>query len=372
MTILRFLIVLTLFIGSGTVYAIGNHWHPFDAILEYRQEHQYRERRVDTDLAIEIAEEVFLNGIKHSINIRGEDKSNPVVLFLHGGPGFTMLPFAYQATRSWEKEFTVVHWDQRGAGKTQCHNPDYDFTKASFSDYLEDAKALVSYLRQRLGIDKLIIVGHSWGSVLGVHLAKEIPESISAYVGTGQVIYGWEAAGSSYRFALRQAYSANDKEAIDKLSSLSPYPRESNYIDEYLLVLNYVLRFGGSVYNESGYSHFFQNAFFQSPDYSLEDWGCWLKINSYVNKKLLNEIFDRDSTVGNINKLGYRFEMPFFLILGAQDEHVSSRLSGNYFLKVKAPLKEMYYIDQAAHFVPLEQPTRFYQLLRERVKPSVK
>jgi len=142
--------------------------------------------QIEGDNAIASLESVQIGGIEQWLSIRSEDKSNPILLYLHGGPGMGYIPLASDFSSLIEKRFVVVHWDQRGGGKT-CGS-DTPNSTLNIEQYLTDTFELVNYLRKRFNQQKIYLVGHSWGSVLGVKMAQGYPELFHAYVGLGQVV----------------------------------------------------------------------------------------------------------------------------------------------------------------------------------------
>ena len=146
-----------------------------------------RDYAIATPNGIDDARYVEVGGIQQWITIRGEDRNNPVLLFLHGGPGAATNPWGYAGFRLWLKHFTVVQWDQRGAGRTFGKNRDAPTQDITIARMTQDGVELADLLRKQLRKDKIILVGHSWGSTLGVHMVKARPDLFYAFVGTGQV-----------------------------------------------------------------------------------------------------------------------------------------------------------------------------------------
>jgi len=135
---------------------------------------------------IDVLEKVKIGGIDQWVSIRGRDRSNPVLLFIHGGPGGVAMPLSHGFQDTWEEFFTVVQWDQRGAGKTYSANdPEKVGPTMSADRMIQDAEELVTHLRTRFHKDKIVVVGHSWGTIVGINLAKRHPEWLNAYVGMG-------------------------------------------------------------------------------------------------------------------------------------------------------------------------------------------
>lgn len=133
----------------------------------------------------------LINGIKQYIQIHGEKRDNPVLLFIHGGLGGALSGLSHVMQVEWEKHFTVVNFEQRNAGKTYVANKDKAFEigkSGSVEDYLKDIDEIVEYLHSKLAFEKLYIMGFSWGSVIDAEYAKKYPGKVKAYIGVGQLI----------------------------------------------------------------------------------------------------------------------------------------------------------------------------------------
>lgn len=317
-------------------------------------------------------EYVFLNGISHAINVRDGYKGHPVVLYLHGGPGWPISPLSYRYFKEWEDSFTLIHWDQRGAGKTLCENKNYDPSTATFDDFYQDTVAMVKHLRGKYKKDKIIILGHSWGSLLGIHLVKNHPEWVSAYIGTGQIAYNWEQEKSGYKFVLREAYARDDIEGIKELEALKPYPDTGDYISKLFVQRKYIAKYGGSLSDSTSFLSYYYTAYFESPDYTQEDWACFFDaVNGNYHNALMVRQYAKDSEFGNLPALGYDFEVPMLFFLGEHDEHISARLGAEYFANIKAPYKKLVLFSNSAHAPPLEEPKAFLKALVDYVLPEV-
>ena len=158
-----------------------------DAVMTALRNRNARDYAITAPNGIDQGRYVEIGGIEQWITIRGEDRRNPVLLFLHGGPGDATNPWGYAGFRSWLKVFTVVQWDQRGAGRTMGRNGAPLAAAITIPRMTQDGIELAELLRKTLQKDKIIIVGHSWGSILGVFMAKARPDLFYAFVGTGQV-----------------------------------------------------------------------------------------------------------------------------------------------------------------------------------------
>ena len=158
-----------------------------------------------------------IGGIEQWVTIRGEDRANPVVLVLHGGPGDATNPWGYAGFRIWLNTYTVVQWDQRGAGKTLGRNGRASVDTVTIDRLVQDGVELADTLRTSLRKDKIILLGHSWGSVLGVLMAKRKPDLFQAFVGTGQVGKPAGAYDVAFDALVAKARALSDGRALREL-----------------------------------------------------------------------------------------------------------------------------------------------------------
>ena len=152
-------------------------------------------------LRIKIFEPISINGTKQWVLIRGNDESKPVLLYLHGGPGQSLIPFAYKATNKLVNDFIVVYWDQRGTGLSYDESiPDETMT---IDQFIEDTRSVTEYLKRKFNKDKIYLLGHSWGTVLGTLVIQKYPDDYYAYIGVGQVVNSEEQEESGTEWLKR-------------------------------------------------------------------------------------------------------------------------------------------------------------------------
>src|SRR5271154_867038 len=181
-------------------------------------------RKIVTPNGIARLEKVRIGGIEQWVSIRGADKCNPVLLLIHGGPGYVAMPMSWWFTHGWEEYFTVVQWDQRGAGKTFLLNdPATIGATMTLPRMVADTEEMTTWIRKELGKQKIFVIGHSWGSYLGLELAKRHPESLYAYIGVGQLADGPESERRGWAFAIDAARQARNSGAVQQLESIAPY-----------------------------------------------------------------------------------------------------------------------------------------------------
>jgi len=311
-------------------------------------------RRIVSPNGIEAMVKVHINGIDQWLSIRGKDRRNPILLVLHGGPASPSMPDDYTYQTPWEDYFTVVQWDQRGTGKTYAANTEQQMAPGmSIEGMTDDAAQVVQYLRAHYGKQKIFLLGHSWGTVLGTRLAQAHPEWFYAYIGVGQVVNVRRNEEVGYNFALQQAKAAGNTQAIKELEAIAPYPGTAPLTLQRLGVRSkWEMYYGGLTYGRQNYAYV-SNAEELSPDYSQQeldaiDKGSAFTINR-VMAPLLSVSFD-DVT---------QFRCPVILFVGAHDETTSHELAEHWFDALQAPSKRMVIFADSAHMVMQEQPGRF-------------
>ena len=308
---------------------------------------------------------VDIGGIKQWVQIRGEDRNNPVLLFVHGGPGGSTLPIS-SGWQPWETYFTVVQWDQRGTGRTYGATGDATASTMTFERMTQDGIELSEYLRAHLHKDKIILVGHSWGSFLGIHIVKQRPDLFHAYVGTGQVI-GRATFEKAFEITIAHlqtlAQSADNTEALAELAPIAAQPtlNEKNRLvaDKWgkALALPPVDRFelAGPVPPPF------------MPDFSLLDWYNWRKGMAFSAKYLRGR--DSPMVQRDLASSGFEFPIPVVFIEGDEDDITPSEPAEHYFNHIIAPHKDFVLLHGGDHFVPFDRPDQFLAELLARVRP---
>ena len=215
---------------------------------------------------------VQINGIPQYLSIRGRDLRNPILLFIHGGPASPEMPADYTYQSPWEDYFTVVQWDQRGTGKTYvASDPAKIADTLTVRQMTSDTFEVVQYLRTRFRKQKIFVMGHSWGTVLGAAVAHEHPEWLYAYIGVGQVANMQRSEALGFDFALKNAQADHNEEAVKDLESLAPYPGTAPItLKRVGLERKWLEYYGGLTWNRRDYKYE-ADAWKLSPDYSLAD-----------------------------------------------------------------------------------------------------
>ena len=305
-----------------------------------------------------------IGGIDQWLSIRGHDRRNPILLFIHGGPASVVMPVSYTFQTPWEDYFTVVQWDQRGAGKTYAANSEEQMAPGmNVEDMTRDAEQVVQYLRKHYGKEKIFLLGHSWGTVLGTRLARQHPEWFHAYIGVGQVVNMRRNEAIGFDFALREARADHNEQAVSELEALQPYPG-----DEPLTLARMATRskwetwYGGVAYGRHDFS-WYADAWGLSPDYDQRDIDAIGKGSLFTLTHLLQPLIDLD--LDDVTE----FRCPVILFVGQHDYTTSHELAEQWFEHVRAPSKRMVLFADSAHMPMQEQPGRFLVHLVTDVLP---
>ena len=190
-------------------------------------------------------ERVRIGGADQWVLERSENLSNPILLYLHGGPGTSQLALNRRNMRELERYFTVVNWDQRGAGKSYAAIRDAG--AMNIEQFVEDTRQLSQYLLQKFAKERLVLVGHSWGSAIGALTVARSPELYSCYVGIGQVANMAEGEALSYEWVLKEARRRHHRRAVRSLEQIGPPPYSGDWRRKTMTERAYVARFGGEV-----------------------------------------------------------------------------------------------------------------------------
>jgi pimeloyl-ACP methyl ester carboxylesterase len=322
-------------------------------------------RRAVNPGGIERLEAVRIGGIEQWVSIRGRDARNPILLLIHGGPGYVSMPMSWWFTRGWEDYFTVVQWDQRGSGKTYLLNDPAQVAPTLTLERMQaDTEELVSWLRDQFGKKKIFVIGHSWGSYLGLELAQHHPEWLYAYIGVGQLTNGPESERRGWKFAMDRARRAGNAQAVSQLESIAPYfaPGSHPSFQSILTQRKWLDLYGGVMAFRTGNSAESDLAEL-SPDYSDEEIRRIWKGNEFTESHLLREVLGLD--LSGVREL----RCPILIFDGRQDVNVNSEVAAEWFRTVKAPSKRFVWFEQSAHLPMTEEPGKFLVSLVRYARP---
>lgn len=312
---------------------------------------------------------VTLNGIRQFLQIRGEDQTNPVIVVLHGGPGspITFLSSYYQ--RALEQDYTIVNFDQRGSGRTYYENREAG-AALSAQAILADTDAIIDYARERFGQEKVIVLGHSWGTVLGSTYVKEHPEKVEAYIGVGQCVNNMEGDAFAAEEGIRRARNSGDEETAQEISALLRRHINTQDTPEKFLLTMDIRHAGAAYFHYAGEMSMLQTIWLglTSPDMSLTDMRWFLTLGSSMESFLrLQQPLLADCIGFDANRLGV-YEVPVYYISGEQDWITPAVLVEEYYQTVEAPEKQMRLIPDAGHTPFLDAPEAFSDAVLELMK----
>lgn len=300
--------------------------------------------------SIAALEDVMIGGVRQTILLRGENTANPILFFLHGGPGSAQIGFAPKFQRELEKEFIVVNWDQRGSGLS--FSSDINKEELTVENILNDTIELIAYLLRRFKQQKLFLVGHSWGSVLGVLAAHKKPEYIHSYIGIGQVVDVHDGEKLSYEFVMEKARDLKKSKAIKDLEGIEFNPADMKFLD---VKGKWLSTFGGSIVGVGLYNLIYSNMLFGT-EYTLKDWITYMK----AGKLSLETIWPQLTNI-DFRKSIPRLEVPVYIFAGTHDYQVPSELSKQYYDLLEAPHKEFIWFENSAHLLNFEEPEKFFK-----------
>jgi pimeloyl-ACP methyl ester carboxylesterase len=329
----------------------------------------WRQARIAATLAIRtpsgIDESRFvrIGGIEQWVSIRGEDLANPVLVVAHGGPGSSLTPFVAIFTRPWERHFTVVHWDQRGAGRTYSRAKQAQ-GEMSLARIAEDGLEVTQHALQRTGQAKAILLGASWGSIVAVRMARARPELFHALVGTGQAVDSVRNESVGYEALLARVRAAGDARSEAALVAIGPPLGPPPWTMKQLMVERRILIDRYPVASERGMQTRIGLALLTSPGLSLRQALDWLGGANFSAVAL------RDSLISYSDGPPYApLAVPFVVIQGADDIQTPASLAAEYVEAIDAPAKRYIGLPGGGHMASVAMPEAFLQALLAEARP---
>lgn len=302
-------------------------------------------------LEINKIEYIKINGCYHFFYHRGSDFYNPVIIFLHGGPGSSELVFANAFQDKLEDKYTIIHYDQRGTGKT--YNKNKSLAKPRLDDLVSDLDEIIKYIKSEYKKDKVILLGHSFGSILGSIYIRKYPENVEAYIGTGQVISILENERIGF-MKLKEVVSLQGKKRdLKKIENLKNFPYENFHENIYKvrkLQNKYKLSCGGLREIKIA---------IKSKMFGFRD------LIAIIKSIKINSELREDIRPFELCKEGIDYKVPIFYILGDRDWQTPYTIAVDYFDKIIAPKKKLYILKDSGHFTMLDNKLGFKNALYE-------
>jgi len=295
-----------------------------------------------------------IRGNKTAVLARGNDLTNPILLFIHGGPGYPDMMLSRCFDQGLLDEYTVVRYDQRGAGKSQ--EAKQIESKLTIGNFTEDLLILSDALKQHIPNVDIFLLGHSWGTILGVKAIDKAPDKYKAYIGMGQIVHEQRGDEISYQYALDKAREEKDETAVSDLLELNPenYTKTREHLS---LQRKYLKKFGGSSHKPEIMDEL-KACVLKSPEMSM------LELFRYQSKgnKLDELIFPQVLSIDFFTEVP-EVHIPFYLFAGRYDYHVPSILAEQYLQELIAPQKEIIWFEESGHMPVYEENDKFVEEL---------
>jgi len=285
-------------------------------------------------------EQVELGHFKQWILIRGEHRSSPILLLLHGGPGMPVMYLEHAFGHELEEHFIVVCWDRLGAGKS--YNPNIPHDAMSVKREIADTHQLIELLCSRLGQKKVYLVGHSYGSYLGMLVANRYPQLIGAYIGVGQVTDPKIEYLMQNSFLREQAAATGNRELLLRLDNNMPIDHEE-----------WLFEYHAELYKATSWMPLLWIGL-QAPEYKLSEALAVPRGVSFTHKYL-----KYDAIQGPLDKEIKSLDVPVYFFLGGHDYTAPSSLAASYLDSLTAPYKCAVWFNNSAHFPFFEEPAKF-------------
>ena len=301
---------------------------------------------------------VEINGVQQGMFVRSADAAHPVLLFVHGGPAMPTYFLDQRYSTGLEKDFTVVWWEQRGAGLS--FHPNIPPGTMTVPQMVADIVAVADYLRQRFGKDKIFLMGHSWGSFIGIQAAAKAPDRFLAYIGVGQLTNQLASEQLAYTYMLDEYRALGNRSMARKLEA-APFEMTIPLPKSYMAIRDAAMH-GVGVGTTRDMRSVISGMFlptWQNREYTVsEKLNIWRGKWSVSASQLWNEVLRTDITVA-VPKL----DIPAYFLHGKYDYTTSYTLAKAYFQKLEAPLKGFYSFEESAHSPVFEEPERTRMIL---------
>jgi pimeloyl-ACP methyl ester carboxylesterase len=312
-------------------------------------------------MANPISEKVFveINGFMQGMFVKSDDANNPVLLFLHGGPGFPEYGLTEKYPTHLEEHFTVCWWEQRGAGIS--YNRNTNPNDLTIENIVSDTIEVTNYLRKRFNKEKIYLMGHSWGTLIGLYTVKEKPKLFYAYIGVAQIVNQLESEKIAYKYMIEQYSKINNKnmvKSLEKYNILSSNEIKKEYVafrDKPMHELGI-----GTIHSMKSVISGIFLPIMRNKEYTFsERINIWKAKSMYLNKTNLWEIMMQTNVSEKITAI----DVPAYFMHGIYDYTVNYSLAKEYYKTLKSPLKDFYTFKNSAHSPIFEEPEQVIKIL---------
>lgn len=300
---------------------------------------------------------VEIGGIPQSMFIQSVDPANPVLLFLHGGPGMTEFFMEQDYPTGLEQHFTMVWWEQRGAGMS--FSADIPPETMTMAQMIADTIEVADYLRARFGQDRILLLGHSWGSYLGIQVAAAAPDRFFAYVGMAQIVHQLRSEVMARDFLLNVYLARGDTAMVRRLEA-APVSMEAGTSDAWMRLRDTAMHRAGV-----GHTHDMDSVIsgIFLPMWRVRAYTLMDKINVWRGKIWSRPFFWEDLLRDDLSARLTDFELPVYIFVGRHDQTANPELSRAYFDAIEAPVRGFYVFDNSSHSPLFEEPERATEIL---------
>lgn len=300
---------------------------------------------------------VDIGGVPQTMIIQSQDPSNPVILFLHGGPGMPQFFMQRAYPTGLERDFTMVWWEQRGAGMSYSRDiPDDTMT---VSQLIADTIEVADYLRERFGQDRIVLLGHSWGSFLGIQVAQAAPDRFLAYVGMGQVSHQLRSEVLAHDYMMSAYEDLGNTRMVARLAA-APVTMQDGLSPEYMRLRDsamHRLGVGTTRQMRSVISGVFRPVWLTRA-YTLQD-----KVNVWLGMRRSRSFLWDEFLQTDLSQRITRLDIPVYFFIGTDDLTANRDLSRTFFDQISAPVKGFYLFTGSAHSPIFEEPARARDIL---------
>ncbi len=323
-----------------------------------------KKSKITTKNGIDENSYVKLGGIQQHIKIVGEDEGNPIILILHGGPGMAIPYMEYYCYKYLESDYTIVHWDQRGSGRTYYANVSMRIeNELSVDILLNDLDELIGYLAKRFDKKKIIIMGQSWGTVLGSIYSLRHPEKLEAYIAVGQVVDFYKGDCMAISAAIEAATKAGKTEDINELNQLLTGLKRVEDIKKldneasaqlHTLIFKYlscdgVMSMWGQIWTG-----------ITSPNMTLRDLRWFMNISTIEKSiKFESPLLEFLFCKLDLYAYGTQYKVPVYFISGDHDWTTPYPLVEEYYNTITADKKKLILIENTGHAPYVDNPIAF-------------
>lgn len=317
--------------------------------------------KIEGENSISELSKVEINGDDIQIMIRGCDKNNPILLFVHGGPCCSEIPYVVKYQKEWEEKFTVVHYDQRGSGKSFQFFKDY--SDVSANTHIEDLIGLTKYITKYIGQKQVILLGHSYGTYIATQAAAQRPELYQAYVGIGQVSNKRMSELDSLEKCLAAAEAMNNTADVKRMEQY----REAIELGEGIMPRQYVRKYGFAARQIDDNADYLEG-FLLRPEYNLLD-----MIRFWTASGLYQDRLWRESLQHSLVEVVTELKLPVYFHMGKYDGMTSPEAAQDYLKNLSCPQgKEFILYEYSAHYPQFEESELFYSWLCETFVDTTK